>query len=520
MIKKLEQFHRLIHINFVLLRHGLDKIVASIPIFSPLRFIAFLNPWNHVLKDSRSRGERIRNALVELGPIFVKFGQALSTRADLLPEDIICELEKLQDQVPPFSGEQAKQYLEQIYNGPLEEIFLEFNLSPLASASVAQVHEVKLLNGEKAVVKILRPNIKKIIRRDINLLITLAKLAERYWSDGSRLRPVEVVTEFERTIFNELDLIREAANASQLKRNFENSNLLYIPEIYWPYAKEQAIVMEYVSGIPISNVETLKQAHVDLELLSKKGVEIFFTQVFRDCFFHADMHPGNIFVNITKPNDPQYIAVDFGIIGTLNADDQRYLASNFLAFFQGNYRQVAKLYVESGWVDPNTRLDILESAIRTICEPYYGRPLHEISLSTMLLKLFQMGKDFDMEIQPQLFLLQKTLLHVEGLGRKLYPELNLWETAKPFLEDWMSKQVGSKALLKNFAEYLPIWLEKAPELPQLLHQHLKNTHNHKEKVMTKKTWNHNDGISKKHYWWTICLGIIIGYLTTTLFFHY
>ena len=469
---------RLLHINIVLVRHGLDEIVLATHLFRPVRFLLYLLPWYWLRSLRAPRAVRIRRTLEDLGPIFVKFGQILSTRRDLLPDDIAEELAKLQDQVPPFPGEQARAIVEKAYGRPLAEIFDRFEPEPFASASIAQVHGAHLKDGREVIVKVLRPNIETVIQRDVSLLYTIAGLAQRYWSEGRRLRPREVVAEFEKTIFDELDLQREAANASQLRRNFAGSSLLYVPEIDWPLSRRNVMVAERISGVPISDIATLRSAGTDMKKLAEMGVEIFFTQVFRDSFFHADMHPGNIFVDIKDPRRPRYIAVDFGIMGTLNPTDQRYLAENFLAFFRRDYHRVAELHVESGWVPASTRVDEFEAAIRTVCEPIFERPLKDISFGHLLLRLFQTARRFDMEVQPQLVLLQKTLLNIEGLGRQLYPELDLWQTAKPFLERWMSEQVGARAFFKSLRNNLPLWGEKLPELPVLIHAALKQTAAH------------------------------------------
>ena len=456
---------RLININWVLVKHGLDEIIFATHLFRPFRFLLYFWPPRWVCKDKEPRGVRIRQALEELGPLFVKFGQILSTRRDLLPDDIADELAKLQDQVKPFSGLQARQIVEQAYKKPISEVFAEFDETPLASASIAQVHVARLLDGTEVVVKVVRPGIKSIIQRDISLLYIIAALAERYWKEGRRLRPSEVVAEYEKTILDELDLMREAANASQLRRNFLDSPLLYIPEVYWPYCHHSVMVMERIHGIQISNIDELRRQNVDLKALSERGVEIFFTQVFSHNFFHADMHPGNIFAS----SDGQYLAVDFGIMGALSSVDQRYLAENFLAFFNRDYRRVAELHVESAWVPAGTRIDEFEAAIRTVCEPIFERPLKDISFGHLLLRLFQTARRFNMEIQPQLVLLQKTLLNIEGLGRQLYPDLDLWQTAKPFLETWMREQIGPQALLRNLKANLPLWAETLPQLPMMIH---------------------------------------------------
>jgi len=472
MIKPL-QILRLLHINYVLARHGLDEIIFAVHLFRPFRFLIFLLPWNWFIRMRAPRGQRIREALEELGPIFIKFGQMLSTRKDLLPEEIAEELSMLQDKVPPFDGEKAQKIIEQALGVSIKEYFDDFEVTPLASASVAQVHAARLKNGNEVVVKVLRPNIMPVIKRDIGLLYIIARLAERYSKDARRLRAVEIIEEYEKTILDELDLMREAANASQLRRNFENSDKLYIPEIYWDYTRRNVLVMERIHGEPMSAIEQMKARGVNMKRLSELGVEIFFTQVFTHNFFHADMHPGNIFVDIENPDQPKYIAVDFGIVGTLSPRDQRYLAENFLAFFKRDYNRVAQLHVDSGWVPEGTRVDEFESAIRSVCEPIFERPLKEISFGNLLLRLFQTARRFNMEVQPQLVLLQKTLLNIEGLGRQIYPDLDLWKTAKPFLEKWMNEQVGMRSLLKGFKNNLPFIVEKMPDMPELIFEAIK-----------------------------------------------
>lgn len=472
------QLWRVLHINIVLVRNGLDEIVFATHLFRPLRFLYYLAPWNWFGREHAPRGVRIRRTLEQLGPIFVKFGQILSTRRDLLPDDIAEELARLQDRVQPFPGKQARTLIEKAYGQPLENIFAAFDETPLASASIAQVHTARLPDGKDVVVKVVRPNILRVIRRDLSLMYYVAGLAERYWREARRLRPVEVVREFETTLLDELDLLREAANASQLRRNFAGSKILYVPEVYWPQCRREVMVMERISGTPISNIAELRAQGIDLKQLAERGVEIFFTQVFRHNFFHADMHPGNIFV----APDGQYLAVDFGIMGTLSPVDQRYLAENFLAFFRRDYHRVAELHVESEWVPASTRVDEFESAIRTVCEPIFERPLKDISFGHLLLRLFQTARRFNMEVQPQLVLLQKTLLNIEGLGRQLYPDLDLWQTAKPFLERWMSEQVGARAFARNLRASVPLWTEKLPEIPQLMHQVLDQAANGRLRV--------------------------------------
>ena len=462
------QIIRLVHINFVLARHGLDEIILATHLFRPFRFLYYLAPWNWIPRTRGPRGERIRRALEDLGPIYVKFGQILSTRRDLLPDDIAQELARLQDDVPPFPGALARTTIETALGEPIESVFHNFDETPLASASIAQVHSAELKDGKAVVIKVLRPNVRLQIARDVSLLYTVARLAERYWQHGRRLRPREVIAEFEKTLYDELDLLREAANASQLRRNFSDTELLYVPEVYWPWCRPDVMVMERIYGIQISDIDELRAQDIDLKTLSERGVEIFFTQVFRHNFFHADMHPGNIFVG----SDGRYMAVDFGIMGTLNPVDQRYLAENFLAFFNRDYRRVAELHVESEWVPEGTRVDEFEAAIRTVCEPIFEKPLNEISFGNVLLRLFQTARRFNMEVQPQLVLLQKTLLNIEGLGRQLYPELDLWKTAKPFLERTLSEQLGPRSLLKNIRESIPGWSNNLPDMPVLAHRFL------------------------------------------------
>ncbi len=467
---------RLIHINWILLQNGLDEVIFALHIFRPLRFILYLSPWYWMRhKKLPPYPVRIRRSLEELGPIFIKFGQILSTRRDLVPEQIGNELAKLQDAVPPFPGKHARQIIEQAFGQPIEQVLDEFDETPLASASIAQVHTARLKSGEKVVVKVLRPGIEKIIRRDVGLLHLIAGLANRYWSEARRLRPLEVVEDYKKTILDELDLQREAANASQLHRNWEGSDLLYVPEIFWDLTRKNVLVMERISGTPVGDIDTLNSQGISMRQLGERGVEIFFTQVFRDNFFHADMHPGNIFV---EPNG-RYIAVDFGIVGSLTQADQRYLAENLLAFFNRDYYRVAELHVESGWVPPSTRVDEFESAIRSVCEPIFNKPLSEISFGHFLVNLFQTARRFDMEVQPQLVLLQKTLLYIEGLGRQLYPELDLWTTAKPFLERWMEEQVGPKAFSRKLQKNLPKMAEHAADMPLLLHKVLNDAVEHR-----------------------------------------
>lgn len=466
---KLRHIFRLIQINHVLSKHRLDEFIQATHLLRPLRFLSYLSPYRWTHSTDTPRGERLRLALEDLGPIFVKFGQILSTRRDLLADDIADSLANLQDKVAPFPNEQALELIQQAYGEQsLDALFSQIDEQPLASASIAQVHAAKLIDGSDVIIKIVRPNIERQIRRDVELLHTLAGLAHRFWSDGRRLRPREVVTEIEKNLYDELDMMREAASASQLRRNFENSDLLYVPEINWQLTKTNLLVQERIYGLPIGDIAQLKANNVNMEKLAENGVEIFFTQAFKHGFFHADMHPGNIMVDVNDPENPQYIAVDFGIMGTLSPEDQSYLADNFLAFFKSDYRRVAELHVQSGWVPADTRIDEFEAAIRSVCEPIFAKPLNEISFGQVLLRLFQTARRFNMEVQPQLVLLQKTLLNIEGLGRQLYPELDLWKTAKPILEQWMQEKMGWQAALNNIKKEIPNWAETLPKLPSLI----------------------------------------------------
>jgi len=460
---------RLLQIQRVLLKHGLDDFVRATHLYRPLRFVFFLSPgiWFERRRQA-SRGERLRLALEELGPIFVKFGQAVSTRRDLLPSDIADELAKLQDRVPPFPGTVARETIERAYGRPMAEVFAEFDTTPLAAASIAQVHVARLLDGREVVVKVLRPGMRDWIERDLEVLYALARLAHRYWSEARRLRPIEIVAEYEKTILDELDLMREAANAAQLKRNFSGSDLLYVPDVYFDFCRLEVMVMERIHGVPISDLARLRAAGTDIARLAENGVRIFFTQVFRHNFFHADMHPGNIFVLASDPRNPRYAAIDFGIMGTLDPSDQHYLAENFLAVFDRDYRRVALLHVESGWVPPNTRVDEMESAVRTVLEPIFNRPLKDVSFGNILVRLFEISRRFNMEVQPQLILLQKTLLNVEGLGRDLYPELDIWQTASPILREWMRERLSVRQVFRDLRRQLPELIEVARSMPTLM----------------------------------------------------
>lgn len=473
----MKRLSRTLKIIQVFARYRLDTLFLSLSLPWYVRLLVWLLPWRFVIPASKPEAERLRLALEALGPVFIKFGQMLSTRRDLLRDDFAEELKKLQDQVPPFSGTRATSIIEKALEKPVTELFSEFSVEPMASASVAQVHKATLFDGREVVVKVIRPGIAKTIRKDVDLLYTLARIVHAAWQEGRRLRPVEVVSEYEQTIFDELDLRKEAANGSQLRRNFEQSEILYIPEIYWDYTRSNVLVMERIHGIPVAEVDQLLEQNTDMKILAERGVEIFFTQVFRDSFFHADMHPGNIFVSRNTPASPQYIAVDFGIIGSLTPEDQSYLARNFLAFFKRDYRLVAQLHVDSGWVPADTNVDAFETAIRSVCEPIFEKPLKEISFGQVLLGLFQTARRFNMEVQPQLVLLQKTLLNIEGLGRQLYPDLDLWQTAKPFLEDWMKERMGPKGVYRTIKQQAPDWLEKMPHMPQLIFDALNQVRN-------------------------------------------
>ncbi len=465
-MNRLQLLVRLVAIQRVLVRHGIDDLLNEAELLGPARLLFHLNPatWRP-RRFATPRGVRIREALQDLGPIFVKFGQSLSTRQDLLAPDIGQELAKLQDEVPPFPAEQALAEVERSFGSPAETVFASFEKEALAAASIAQVHAARLHSGEDVVVKVLRPRVRQLIQQDLEVMYTVARLAWRWWPEARRLRPVEVVHEYEKTILNELDLLREAANATQLRRNWQGSPLIYVPKVYFDYCRTGVMVMERIRGIPIDDMTALKAARVNIPRLAANGVEIFFTQVFRDNFFHADMHPGNIFVDASNPENPRYAAVDFGIVGSLDERDSRYLAENFLAFFDRDYYRVAKLHVDSGWVPAGTRVDELESAVRTVCEPIFSKPLKEISFGQVLLQLISVARRFDMEVQPQLILLQKTLVQIEGLGRVLYPDLDIWQTGKPVLKAWMIEQTGPKATLRRLRREWPdlrYALEKLP----------------------------------------------------------
>jgi len=465
------QIGRIFKIEHTLIKYGLEEIVLRNSRYQWCTSLTLLSPTRLLNRENRNkpRGERIRLALEELGPVFVKLGQILSTRRDLLPDDIGEELTRLQDKVPPFSNSIARSEVVNALGEAIEDLFISFDDIPIAAASIAQVYGATLGDGSNVVVKILRPGIEKVIDRDVSLMYLLASLVEVISGDGKRLKPREIVAEYDVTIHDELDFFREASNAVTLRGNFIDSDLLYIPEINWELTRSNILVMERISGIPIRDVPAMHALNMNMEKLALNAVEIFYTQVFRHNFFHADMHPGNIFVSPDRPHDPSFIAVDFGIVGSLTDEDQHYLGENMLAFFQRDYRRVAQLHVDSGWVPKNTRVSELENAIRSVCDPIFEKPLSEISFGLVLVQLFQTARRFNMEVQPQLVLLQKTLLNIEGLGRQLHPELDLWKTAKPFLEQWVLEQRGPKAIASKLVKELPYVLDMLPELPRLTH---------------------------------------------------
>jgi ubiquinone biosynthesis protein len=469
----LRQFARLLKISAILSRYRLDEFLEATHLYRPMRLLRVIAPWGRRGVADKPRGERLRLALQEMGPIYVKFGQIISTRRDLVATDIANELALLQDQVPPFPGAEARAIVERALKQPVGELFATFDLEPLASASIAQVHTATLPDGREVVVKVVRPDIRAQIRRDIDLLMTVAALAEKYWEAGPRVRPTQFVREFETFVFDELDMTREAANASALRHNFEGSDDLYIPEIFWEYTKEAVLVMERIHGIPISDIDGLRAAGVDLEKLAKTGIRVFYTQVFRDNLFHADMHPGNIFVDASDPANPSFIALDFGIVASLTQKDLYYISENFLALFNRDYYRVAYLHWEAGWVPPDTRLEELEASVRAVGEPNFARSLNQISFGELMLRLFQVAYRFKLNIQPQLIMLQKTLLNIEGLGRDLYPELDVLATSKPELERILREKHGLDRAARDLRERLPGWLSKAPEMPGLLHDYLK-----------------------------------------------
>ncbi|MFD1261017.1 ubiquinone biosynthesis regulatory protein kinase UbiB [Entomomonas asaccharolytica] len=485
---RLLAIRRLYKITKVVIKYRLDDLLFDITILPfGVRIFKNLLPWRWFRRKPLvlSRGERIRLALEELGPVFIKFGQMLSTRQDLIPPDIALALSSLQDNVPPFPAEQSIELIERQLGMKVEDAFSQFDIEPLASASIAQVHTAKLQTGEEVVVKVVRPNLKPIIQQDISWLYYCAQVAEYVNYDARRMHLMEVITDYEKTINDELDLQREGANLSQLRRNFENSELLYVPKVYWPLCRQQVLVMERIYGIAVNNVAQLNEYNVDLKALAERGVEIFFTQVLRDSFFHADMHPGNIMVDPTNPEYPRYIAIDGGIVGSLTPEDQDYVARNVFYFFKRDYRRVAQLHIDSGWVPPNTKINELEDAIRSVCEPIFERPLKDISFGFVLMRLFQIARRFNMEVQPQLVLLQKTLLNIEGLGRQLYPDLDLWTTAKPYLERWMRQRVGVKRVIADFRNQV----EQMPHIAKMARNIIEHE-NRKIKLQQKNPLKH------------------------------
>jgi ubiquinone biosynthesis protein len=483
---KFSRIRRFYQLNKVFLQHGLDELIPwhMLPWF--IKFGRHCFFWLHNCHPEKSQAQRIRLALEALGPVYIKFGQMLSTRRDLLSDEVAVELTKLQDNVPPFSPEKAAKIITDNLGCAIDQVFDDFEYEPMASASIAQVHSATLKeNNQTIVIKVIRPDIEQIIKSDTDLMATFAALIEKIAPISKRLRPVEVVEEYKRTIFDELDMVREAQNTQRLRANFENSPSLYIPLIYNDYCYSNMLVMERIYGIPVADIDALNAQNTNLKLLAERGVEVFFTQVFRDKFFHADMHPGNVFVSRETPDNPKYIGIDCGIVGTLNNEDQRYLAENFLAFFNRDYHRVATLHVDSGWVPADTNIDDFESSIRAVLEPIFEKPLAEISFGHVLVNLFNTARRFNMEVQPQLVLLQKTLLYVEGLGRQLYPQLDLWQTAKPFLERWMKEQMGPQAFYKSVKSNAPFWAEKMPELPDLIYDNLKLHQRHQQQ------WHHS-----------------------------
>jgi ubiquinone biosynthesis protein len=485
-------FSRLLQIHRVLVKHGLDEFVQGTRFAGPLRLAYLASPgaWFQ-RKHPGTRGVRLRLALQELGPIFMKFGQAMSTRRDLLPPDIADELAKLQDNVPPFNSALAKLTIEQSLGKPVTELFAQFDDEPLAAATIAQVHGAVLKDGKEVIVKVVRPGIRALIERDLEVMHAFADLAVKHSTLGAKLKAKEIVREYEKTILDELDLMREAANASQLRRNFKGSRLLYAPDVYFDLCRSNVMVMERIRGVQISDMEELRKRNVNIQRLAESGVEIFFTQVFRHNFFHADMHPGNIFVLTDDPEHPVYAAIDFGIVGTLDPRDQHYLAENFLAFFNHDFKRVAQLHVDSGWLPAGTRVDEVESAVRTVCEPIFNKPLKDISFGLVLTRLFETAQRFDMEIQPQLFLLQKTLFQIEGLGRQLYDELDLWKTAKPILEEWMYARMSPRGVLREWKKQLPDLGEAIRNVPTLIQQGLMQATEGRYRLQVK-----NDGIEE------------------------
>lgn len=508
-MRRLARLTRIIH---TFCRYRLDALLKDVSVKT--RYKLLLIPFWLYPKPDISRGRALRNSLEELGPIFIKFGQLLSTRPDLIPDDIIDELNYLQDRVTPFSNEEFKCIVEQALGNSTDELFKNFSIEPLASASVAQVHTATLHTGEEVVVKVVRPNIEKIIQKDVALLELIAHTIEKLSPEGRRFKLSEVVSDYKDTIFDELDLKREAGNASQLRRNFEGSSLLYVPAVHWQYCTNKVMVMERIYGIPVTDMEKINAQGTNLKLLAERGVEVFFKQVFEHNFFHADMHPGNVFVSPSTPANPSYMAVDMAIIGSLTREDQYYLARNLLAMFRRDYRQVAELHVMSGWVPANTSISGFESAIRTVCEPIFERPLKDISFGESLVNLFRTARRYNMPVQPQLVLLQKTLLNIEGLGRQLYPDLNLWDTAHPYLEKWLKERYQAKTLFNNLKYHAPEWLEKFPEVPHLVFNALEKLNNQPPVTTNKLTEPAASPATKATTW--LGYGAVIAGLAITL----
>ena len=499
---------RLIHIHKILVNYRLDDLIRDIPYLKPLQWLFYFSPKRWLSnKNQLPRAIRIRRALEKLGPLYVKFGQSLSTRPDLLPEDIANELTQLQDNVPAFSSEAAEQEIETAFGRSAQEVFKSFNSDAFASASVAQAHLAELQSGEEVVVKILRPGILDAIEKDMQILFILAKLIEGYSKEGKRLRPLEVVSDYQKVVHNELDLMREAANCAQIGRNWKDSDIIHVPKVYWDYCRPNVLVQERIDGIPINNIDELNKAGVDIQQLAINGVIIFFTQVFHHNLFHADMHPGNVFVDVSNPNQPKYVAVDFGIVGSLNERDLRYLARNFSAFFEQDYKKIAQCFIEAGWVPRKTRIDEFEASIRTVCDPIFDRPLKDISFGNLLFRLLQTARQFEMENQPQLVQLEKTLLNIEGLGRQLYPELDLMSAAKPVLDDWRKKQLDIKGLVKKLRKDAPELRETLERLPEVARNLLEERPNHNQSALT-----NTDIITtlKRLYLGMIGMGFFIG----------
>lgn len=498
---------RFIYIYYVFMKYGLDRALFRLPLLKTFKFIVWLNPFYWRLKKlNLSRGERLTLALESLGPLFIKFGQILSTRYDVVPEDIIKNLNKLQDQVKPFDATLAKAMIEKALNASITELFIEFDDTPLASASISQVHTARLPSGEEVIIKVLRPNIHNEINQDLSLLKFGAHMLESISKTLRRLNLSSSVNELERTLTDELDLIKEAANASQLKRNFKDRQGLYIPKVYWDYCRKNILVMERIRGIPILNKSTLTELGFNLHKVAEQGLILFYTQVFQDSFFHADLHPGNLFINPQDTKNIEWMLVDFGIVSTLSKENQHYLAANFLAFIDRNYRRVAELHLESGWIPPNIRVDIIESAVRSVCEPIFESPREKISMGETLLRLLMIAREFNMEVMPELLLLQKSLINIEGVAKYLDPRIDIWQIAHPILKRWMKQQAGIRGLFKALREQMPTLIDRLPEIPGLLYQVLKQRANPTPKAPELKA---NLG-SKSIPWMILIIGILVG----------